>query len=82
MGVKVNLHWAGHQGAFVSLLQELRSQEKFLDATLTAEGQSIKVHRFALMAHRPYFKVRRVWRNQPHISLLNYHLYFISEIFQ
>ena len=53
----VNLHWPGHQEALVSLMQDLRSQEKFLDVTLVADGQHINVHRFPLMAHSLYFRV-------------------------
>ena len=61
-GVKlgVNLHWAGHQSALVGLMQEMLAQDNFLDVTLAAEGQHINVHRFALMASSPYFKVRKL----------------------
>lgn len=51
------LRWNQHHGSLVSVFEELRSREAFVDVTLVCEGgASLKAHKLVLSACSPFFE--------------------------
>lgn len=50
------LKWNQHHGSLVSVFEELRSREAFVDVTLVCEGISLKAHKLVLSACSPFFE--------------------------
>ena len=56
---KFCLQWNDHSKNLISLLDTFLGKESFLDVTLAAEGQLIKVHKLILCACSTYFEVNK-----------------------
>ena len=53
----LHFKWESQQNVYASKFHYLFEQEKFVDVTLSADGQFLKAHRIILCASSQYFEV-------------------------
>merc|ERR1719187_2919000 len=57
------VRWKGFHSNIVTALEDLKTDEEFVDVTLSCDGQTIQGHKIILSACSPYFK--KILRDNP-----------------